>query len=394
MNKTKIEWTDYTWNPVTGCHKVSRGCKHCYAETLTKRFGKAWGKQSFRDVQIHEERLIEPLEMGEKLHGKRVFVCDMSDLFHKDVPFEFIAKVFAVMALCPLTTFQVLTKQPGRAIEYFKKYEYFGLPDDRELEEIVCGQFDHLLYDKETHQLSDYLKKAGWFWDNYKTEFGNESNLIFENNAPIKNIWIGTSCEDQATANERIPLLLQIPAAVHFLSCEPLLEKIDLDEWLNECGGSAIDWVIAGGESGRGAQPLHPDWVRSLRNQCKAAKVPFFFKQWGEYLPYEPVQPPYYRNCATTMEYDGHIMNHIDPETSEAGKFDGHRWFDPMDAITLCLETNSPDCTFLRMGKSNTLNFLDGKQHLEFPNEIPGHGPEGSFGQERRSNPYVRDLQF
>lgn len=319
MNKTKIEWTDYTWNPVTGCHKVSRGCKHCYAETLTTRFGKAWGKQSFRHVETHPDRLNEPVAMGTKLHGKKVFVCDMSDLFHKDVPFEFIALVYAKMIDCPDTIFQVLTKQPMRMIEFF-----------------------------------DFLK-------------------LYPNLPPVtdymKNIWHGVSIEDQITANERIPLLLQVPSSVHFLSCEPLLEKINLQQSVKNIPSFRfIDWVIVGGESGHGAQPLHPDWVRSLRDQCKDISVPFFFKQWGEYVPYEPTaQPPFYRNCATTMEYDGHIMNHIDPETSEAGKFDGYRWYDPMDTISLCMETDSDACTFLRTGKAEAGNFLDGKQHLEFP---------------------------
>jgi len=117
MNKTSIEWTDYTWNPVTGCHKVSPGCKNCYAETMNTRFGKG---RSFRDVTLHTDRLNQPLEMGKKLHGKKVFVCDVSDLFHEDVPFEFIGKVFAVMIALQNTIFQVLTKRTKRALEFYQ----------------------------------------------------------------------------------------------------------------------------------------------------------------------------------------------------------------------------------------------------------------------------------
>lgn len=314
MNRTKIEWTDYTWNPVTGCTKVSQGCKNCYAETLTKRFGAHWGKQSFRDVTAHPERLNEPVELGKRLHGKKVFVCDMSDLFHEDVPFIFILAVFDVMKKCYKTTFQVLTKRIDRA-----------------------------------HALLAHLR------------------LDYE--IP-KNMWIGTSCEDQKTADERIPLLLRVPSTVRFVSCEPLLGPIDLNQVQRSYpSNSTIAWVIAGGESGHNARPMHPDWLRSLRDQCAENKVPFFFKQWGEYMPFErDAQPPFYRCSATGMAYDGHGMNHIDPETSEAGRWMGGRWYDPMDAIGLCIETDSHDCTWLKLGKHKTGHKLDGKTHLEFPN--------------------------
>ncbi len=219
MNTSKIEWTDKTWNPVTGCTKVSQGCKNCYAERIHERFN---GQGSFKKVLAHPERLDQPLKWKKPF---KIFVNSMSDLFHEDVPFEFIMEVLFVIRKCPQHTFQILTKRPQRMLDFFTKYA-------------ECG--------------------AG------------------------HNIWLGVSVEDQATADERIPLLLQVPAAVRFLSCEPLLWAIDLHiDWL-WCY-SHINWIIAGGESGPGARPMHPDWAISIRDQCQVAGVPFFFKQWGEW---------------------------------------------------------------------------------------------------------------
>lgn len=293
MNKTQIEWTDYTWNPVTGCHKVSQGCKNCYAETLTVRFGKQWGMKSFRDVQIHPERVNEPVEMGEKIKEKKVFACDMSDLFHESVPFEFIVSVFQTMALCPDTIFQVLTKRVGIALEFFNWVQRNGK-----------------------------FPANDWFFPEDKIS------------PRINNVWFGVSCEDQSTADERIPLLLQIPAAVRFLSCEPLLGKIDISKYLKHPTyyslRDGIHWVIAGGESGHGARPMHPDWVRSLRDQCESVNVPFFFKQWGHYVPHSEV-------------IDGQISG----ETKYITTRDGYAFF--------------------KLGKTKSGNLLDGKRYLEFP---------------------------
>jgi len=305
MNKTTIEWTDYTWNPVTGCHKVSRGCKNCYAEVIANRF---WKGRSFRDVQMHSERLNEPLGMRHKLHDKSVFVCDVSDLFHEDVSFEFIREVWKVFVQMPYTYFQVLTKRPDRALEWYKWQS----------------------------------KIDGWLFRD-----------------PPANVWIGTSCEDQAAADERIPLLLQIPATVRFLSCEPLVGSIDLQQFLFRpvFHGSPADiepnnqlhWIIAGGESGHGATPMHPDWVRSLREQCKAANVPFFFKQWGEWRP----------------ALHGEI---VPLKGSKFIRNDGNVFDLPFGIEAV---TGKPEpITFLpliRLGKSKAGNLLDGVQHLEFP---------------------------
>ena len=285
MNRTTIEWTDFTWNPVTGCHKVSPGCKNCYAETITNRFAKTWGVKSFRDVVLHEDRLSEPTKNKKKWAGKKVFVCSMSDLFQELVNDHFIWRVFQQMHFMPDTTFQILTKRLERAALFLK----------------------------------DWI--------------------------PAPNVWIGSSVENQETANERIPLLLQIPAAVRFLSCEPLLEPIDLGYYLRY-GQSAtandlpqlkkIHWVIAGGESGHNARPMHPDWVRSLRDQCAAANVPFLFKQWGEWAPTDGNGPNEFAICSTGSECTG------------CNDREGFHFMK-------------------KVGKSKSGNLLDGKQHLEFP---------------------------
>jgi protein gp37 len=260
---TGISWTDRTWNPVVGCTKVSQGCKNCYAKTLHDRRHKAYkaGKlrkvpqyaQPFETVQLINDRISLPLRWRKPA---RVFVNSLSDLFHDDVPDAFILDVFSTMAQASHHTFQVLTKRPERMLRWFTEY----LPD-------ACSG-----------------ERPAPTW-------------------PLPNVWLGVSVENQAAADQRISLLLETPAAVRFLSCEPLLGPVDLNKvlwrdldiseipgWaLNDgvCEGvtrsKAIDWVIVGGESGKNARPMHPDWARTLRDQCIAAGVPFHFKQSGEW---------------------------------------------------------------------------------------------------------------
>lgn len=205
---TTIEWTERTWNPVTGCSKVSQGCKHCYAERIADRF---WGDRPFTEVQCHPDRLSHPKSIRK---GSMFFVNSMSDLFHPDVPEDFIRAVFKVMAECPQHTFQVLTKRSER--------------------------------------LGKLAAELPW----------------------PDNVWMGVSVEDE-NAIDRIDHLRKVPAAVRFLSLEPLIGPL---ENLNLTG---MHWAIVGGESGPGARAMNPAWVRSLRRQCRAARVPFFFKQWG-----------------------------------------------------------------------------------------------------------------
>lgn len=251
MTKTTIEWADEVWNPVTGCTKVSEGCRNCYAERVAGRF---WGERKFTDVRVHPERLKDPLHWKKP---RRVFVNSMSDLFHPDVPIDFIANVFVVMALARQHTFKVLTKRPCRM--------WLTLTGE---------EFAH-----EYHDCMDVLSERS-------------INGVFE---PSRNVWLGVSVETQKDADSRLSILLHTPAAVRFVSCEPLLGPVRLGEWLPSYDPTQhyarpehdgkLDWVIAGGESGPGARPCHPDWVRGLRDACLASNVPFFFKQWGEWLP-------------------------------------------------------------------------------------------------------------
>lgn len=213
-DRSAIEWTDATWNPVAGCTKVSPGCAHCYAEAITLRFGRGTPfLPGLATIRLHYDRLDIPLRWRAP---RRVFVNSMSDLFHEQVPLEFIERVFAVMGKAPRHTFQILTKRHDRL---------------RELAPLL-------------------------HW--------------------LPNVWIGVSVENQYWAARRIPALLEVPACVRFLSVEPLLGPVDLRCYLH-----SVDWVIVGGESGPRGRRMDPDWVRQIRDDCQAAEVRFFFKQWG-----------------------------------------------------------------------------------------------------------------
>lgn len=283
---SKIEWTNVTWNPIVGCNKISLGCDNCYAE-----------KMALRQVYIHQKRecglndtclsytvatnetgwsgktsfnnsqLVKPLRWKKP---RMIFVCSMGDLFHKSVPFAWIDQVFDIMAQTPRHTYQILTKRPDRMKQYFE------------------------------HK-NELLKDLGGY-------------------SPPPFIWLGVTAENQEQANKRVPVLLQIPASIHFVSIEPMLSNIFLDDWMiptcKKCNGSGslpisgggiacpdclntvngqgwlnsqIDWVICGGESGHKARPIHPYWVESIKHQCKVTKTPFFFKQWGAWIHKEQI---------------------------------------------------------------------------------------------------------
>jgi protein gp37 len=246
-DNSTIEWTDATWNPVTGCTKVSPGCDNCYAETFAERFRGTAGhyfEQGF-DVVLRPDKLDQPLKWRKP---RRIFVNSMSDLFHDDVSDEYIARVFAVMAATPQHTYQLLTKRHGRMRSLLNNLAWRSSVFLRE--SVIPGGAREL---------------PTW---------------------PLPNLWLGVSVEDQKRADLRIPALIDTPAAVRWLSMEPLLGPVDLDRTDKDAlvdGG--IDWVVVGGESGPGARPMHPQWARDLRDQCSAAEVPFFFKQWGEWAP-------------------------------------------------------------------------------------------------------------
>jgi protein gp37 len=278
-DKSKIEWTQATWNCVTGCSKVSEGCRNCYAlrdwARLSANPNTVYHGRKFTDVQCHPERLDQPLRWTKP---RRVFVNSMSDLFHESVPDAFIDQVFAVMALAKQHVFQVLTKRPDRMLDYLSVAE----SEDSDWLERIC---DHAVRISGSPCSASFIEDIDW---------------------PIHNIWLGVSIEDQPTADERIPLLLQTPAAVRWVSAEPLLGPVDLGRWVYDRDEKIraamnspaafnreqaedgipypLDWLVVGGESGPNARPMHPDWPRSLRDQCQAAGVPFFFKQWGEWI--------------------------------------------------------------------------------------------------------------
>ncbi len=255
---TNIEWTDETWNPVTGCTKVSAGCDHCYAETFAERFRGVPGhhfEQGF-DVVCRPERLDIPLRWTKP---RRIFVNSMSDLFHEDVlkfddghPAPFIARIFARMVAAPQHTFQILTKRHG-VMRALLRAPMFRLDVNAELLRI-----GHPV-------MSGGMTDPNFTWP--------------------ANIWLGVSVENQQWADIRIPALLDTPAAVRFLSCEPLLGPVSLFNRSSLDTGTLVDWVIVGGESGHGARPMHPEWARQLRNECTENRIAFLFKQWGEWAP-------------------------------------------------------------------------------------------------------------
>lgn len=277
MATTKIEWTasydkngklipGKVWNPVVGCTPVSAGCAHCYAKRIFERFHPG---ESFSDVKCLEDRLEQPFRWKKPT---RIFVNSMSDLFHPDVPDVFIHKVFRVIIENPRHTFLVLTKRPERMIDRVPVF-------------------------------------------------------------PVSNVWLGVSVEDQKTADERIPILLQIPAAIRFVSVEPMLGAVNLKQYLvGDCRAAenvsrndrmGLDWLICGGESGPWARPIHQDWARSLRDQCQAAGVPFFFKQWGEWTSEYPQKVSMANRKQTYVH--GSVFYRIG-KTSAGRLLDGLEW--------------------------------------------------------------------
>lgn len=297
--KTDIEWTDTTWNPVRGCSLVSAGCANCYAMKTAHRFsGKGKPYEGLTELGPQGPRWtgkikLVPEALEEPLHWKtprRVFVNSMSDLFHEDVPDKFIAAVFGVMAACSLHTFQILTKRPERMRQWFRWVE------------------------SKRSGLTVSLVKQGGAWpkvDEYSAEsvlYAYCAREVLEPLSritwapwPLPNVHLGVSIEDQATADERIPILLNTPAAVRFISAEPLLGPVDLrflqpgdppteinalagtHGVLRPHGGTCahLDWVIVGGESGPGARPCEIKWIYAIKEQCQTAAVPVFVKQLG-----------------------------------------------------------------------------------------------------------------
>lgn len=336
VSKHKIGWLNLpgykgeTWNPIAGCSKVSPGCENCYAEKMATRLaamaiakplpmsvgkyvkvirGRKWDVSTF----FNKEELAIPLKWKKP---RVVFVCSMGDLFHEDTSFQDIDQIFALMASCPQHIFIVLTKRAKRMAEYFN--------------------WKDTTWRNEGMQGSERIRYLAYHNHGAKIEFEDF-------NWPLHNVWLGVSAENQKAANERIPYLVQTPAAVRLVSVEPMLEPVDfellpttrvsnknLKQKFSLRKINHLDWVICGGESGHKARPMHPDWVRSVRDQCKAAGVPFFFKQWGEWAAFSKEESEYIRLTRGNMLEDKCIA-------------------------------------FAKVGKHKSGNLLDGERHEEYP---------------------------
>lgn len=312
--KTKIEWADWVWNPVVGCTPVSEGCRNCYARLLHERRHKAFteGKKMpwlyarpFEDIQIIQERLLDPY--GWRRENQKIFVNSVSDLFHPLVDWKVIDEIMRAIACTAWKNnqFLVLTKRPEVMFNYFK-----------------------------------HAYRA-------------------ENPKPLRNLWLGVSVEDQKSADERIPWLLKTPAAVRFVSVEPMLGPVDLSQWMQkiQMGVASpeahparnpentpglrdgyLNWVICGGETGKEARPMNPEWARSLRDQCVAAGVPFFFKGWGEWL-----------------------RSDADPKAQFICTVESHK----------VPKAFGDDFLYFRVGRGKSGRSIDGREWSEFP-EYPG----------------------
>ena len=347
VNRSKIQWTDATWNPVSGCSHVSEGCRNCYAERQFPRIYQKEGRV-FTDVRCHPERLELPLRWKKP---KRIFVNSMSDLFHEDVPDAFIFKVFEVMANAQFLhghQFQILTKRPKRMQGLLKVME------------------------ADTIEQRKGTRNAD-----------GSRNIPMTFAFPFENIWLGVSVEDQQAADERIPLLLDTPAVVRWVSAEPLLGPVDFRGWMGcaLCGdwpperrcmdpsglplcsscsldvdgpiktsSRRIEWVVVGGESGPKARPMHPAWARSIRDQCQRAGVPFFFKQWGEWSPILPMG-----YCRVSRKRWSHESKCIFPNGVLYDPTKPDEWTD-----SLCI-------TMFKQGKRKAGHLLDGQVHQEYP---------------------------
>lgn len=351
---TTIEWVvalaqsrgaiPATWNPIEGCSRASDGCRGCYAASMQRRFRPELvdvapdGYVRFNGtVNFLPGRLAIPL----KAKKPRVyFVGDMADLFHPAVQDDWLDQVFALMALCPQHTFLLLTKRPERMREYLSS---------------LISEFDQMV--GWTVRFRDAARKAGAL-------LGDIADLR-ATTWPLPNVWLGTTTENQATADERIPHLLATPSAKRFISAEPLLGSLDLRMIMvpTTAGGSApfdclngslahedgftpssrrLDWVIAGGESGPGARPAHPDWFRALRDQCQSAEVPFLFKQNGAWLEVEAARD---------------ILGDDDPRISDQQRRSSRK-----TALSVV-----GDAVFVQLGKKAAGRLLDGRVWGEVP---------------------------
>lgn len=396
-DQSKIEWTDSTWQIVTGCSVVSPACTNCYAMrlagtrlrnhpsrvglTVDSKAGPVWTGE----VRFNEQWLLQPLQWKKP---RRIFVAAHGDLFHDGVQDEWLDKIFAVMALCPQHTFQVLTKRPKRM------RAYITAPDR------------HKAWTREILRTPGKPRHHGGVTDTWWPRFS-------------RHIWLGVTAEDQQRADERIPELLATPAAVRWISVEPMLGAIDLTrlpapgksfeghhlekviggsvtcsrqhdalrgiigwvgggctaEELKDEETPRLDWVVCGGESGPGSRPLHPEWARDLRDQCKAAGVAFHFKQWGAFKPisemadgeadalYRPkVRARYGESQSAIDDIYGRICS---VPTIEIG-YGGSTGLDAFHVVETA-QGQKGGMLMFNVGKARAGRLLDGEEWSQFP---------------------------
>lgn len=323
--------------------KDTSGAPHYRGLTHPSKSGPVWtGKIALAP----DENLLKPLHWR---RGRKIFVNSEGDLFHELISDSWIDKVFAIMALCPQHTFQVLTKRADRMRNYLGGdrfaeghaserigYEAMEILDSQKRMRADAGMIAAALIHGPTPPIEEVLYPRPEIW-------------------PLPNVWLGVSAERQKEADERIPELLATPAAIRFVSAEPLLGSLDLSNYFVETAHDNwdwyLDWVIAGGESGHKARPMHPDWTRALRDQCRDANIPFFFKQWGEWAPV---------NAINTSRIHALLENTID-----APRIEKH-W--PADLEFFQKSKGVPGRAVLgKVGKSNAGHTLDEKEYREFP---------------------------
>lgn len=343
MQKTSIQWTDMTANPIRArcidgshripghfCQKISPGCANCYASKLQPRFGMPQfpgtnkGPAEMGVELFLDEKCLQSLLRRRK--PCRVFLCDMTDLFGDWVPFELIDKIFAVMALTPHVTYQILTKRPERMAEYLTRRV-----EDDDGWPVGSGAWDGI------GRVISYWQEGGADWLNAMNVWSEEDGLMMARHLtdpitmPLPNVWLGTSCEDQQRADERIPWLLKCPAAIRFLSIEPQIGPIDF--WNADRDGlrggmrGAIHWMIQGGESGPNARPFDLRWARDIRDQCAIGRIAYFLKQLGAH-PVAEV-PGMEATRGVNQRYFGSGWSHLKFNDSHGG--DEAEW--PSDLI-------------------------------------------------------------
>lgn len=367
---SKIEWTDHTFNPWEGCTKVSPGCQNCYAEARNHRFGlDNWGPGKKRRrtsaanwklplrwnneaAKAHERSVIDICEIGGGAamppRRPRVFCASLADWLDDEVPIAWLADLLNLIHDTPNLDWLLLTKRPENFFKRIRQvramamlyltYKYgaddnllIGHPDFEFLRNQIGSESKEEIEAKKQQWGGISGMLCGWTY----------SDVTNEPDQPPANVWIGTTVEDQERADQRIPELLKIPAKVRFLSCEPLLGPVDLSLWLPDQDADqdttafhsfhhpedSLHWIIAGGESGPRARPSNPDWFRSLRDQCQAAGVPFFFKQWGEWLPMSQDSDPMAKASHASRELlHGGIETRLIGKKAAGRVLDGRTW--------------------------------------------------------------------